>query len=209
MHLSQAAVSQALRELADALDVTLFTRAGRELQPTASARQLLALSEAPRAALIDIGAPLHGSRNARLAGPVHIAASSTIARYVLPVAVAGLIQAYPELRLSLTSGNSADVEIHVADGKADIGFIEGPSARDDLKASRWRTDALVVIGPADAPEALDPDKLSDHAGVAREAGSGTRSVFEHALALAGMRRRRRPRSTTDWNASAKQRSIEK
>lgn len=56
LHLSQAAVSQALRELADALDVTLFTRTGRELQPTASARQLLALSEAAARAAVTAGA---------------------------------------------------------------------------------------------------------------------------------------------------------
>lgn len=186
LHLSQAAVSQALRELAQALDAVLFTRVGRELRPTAAAHQLLALTHTPRAALSDIGAQLHGAEHADLAGPVRIAASSTIARYLLPRALAGLIQRHLALRLTLTSGNSAEIETRVADGDADIAFIEGPSTRGDLQIARWRTDELVIIGPASAPATLDTTELVEHAWVAREAGSGTRVVFEHALALAGL-----------------------
>ena len=44
LHLSQAAVSQAIAELADALEVVLFERHGREIKPTFAARQLLALA---------------------------------------------------------------------------------------------------------------------------------------------------------------------
>jgi len=185
MNLSQAAVSQSLRELAGALDVTLFTRDGRALQATAAARQLLALSQAPRHALADITESLHGTGTAELSGQVRIAASSTIARYLLPAALAPLIRSAPALRLELAAGNSADIEAQVAAGEADIGFIEGPALRDDIVATRWRTDTLVIIGPVDGPNRIDAAALTEHRWIAREAGSGTRSVFEHSLALAG------------------------
>lgn len=185
LHLSQAAVSQALRELAEALEVTLFTRDGRQLKATASAHQLAALSQTPRQALADLGAQLQGADSAEFAGPVRIAASSSIARYLLPQAVAELLGAHAGLQLTLIAGNSADVEARIATGDVDIGFIEGPATRNDIVASAWRTDALTIIGPPDGPDALDPAALASYPWIAREAGSGTRHVFEHSLALAG------------------------
>lgn len=185
LHLSQAAVSQALRELAQALDVTLFTRDGRELRATASAHQLAALSHAPRRALADIAAQIQGDDSTELAGPIRIAASSSIARYLLPTALAGLLDAHPRLQITLIAGNSADVEERIAMGDVDIGFIEGPATRNDVVATAWRTDALTIIGPPDGPSELDPEALAGYPWIAREAGSGTRNVFEHSLGLAG------------------------
>lgn len=185
LHLSQAAVSQALRELAEALGVTLFTREGRQLRATASAHQLAALSHSPRRALADLTAQIQGDDDAELAGPVRIAASSSIARYLLPRAIAGLLSAYPGLQPTLIAGNSADVEDRIATGDVDIGFIEGPATRNDIVAAAWRTDALTLIGPADGPDEIDPAALAGYSWIAREAGSGTRHVFEHSLALAG------------------------
>ncbi|MCS4504454.1 HTH-type transcriptional regulator CysL [wastewater metagenome] len=187
LHLSQAAVSQALHELADALGITLFERRGREIVPTAAARQLLELVAAPMAALEDVPAQLApGDAAAELSGEVQVAASNTIARYVLPAALARLGRQHPGLRITVLSGNSAAVEARVAALEADVGFIEGPAQRDDVDVSAWRTDALQVIAPADYPvEGLSAATLAEHPWVVREPGSGTRAVFEQSLALAG------------------------
>lgn len=188
LHLSQAAVSQAMAELAAALGLTLFERRGREIVPTASARQLLARSAGPIAALAQLPeelAPHNGSAQA-LTGDICIAASSTIARYILPAALARMRHEHPALQLRVRSGNSAEVEAHVADLRADIGFIEGPSRRDDLMVEAWRTDTLEIIAPPDYPaDTIAADDLGAHAWVAREPGSGTRAVFEQSVALAG------------------------
>lgn len=187
LHLSQAAVSQALHELAEALNATLFERRGRAIAPTRAAHRLLALSQGPRAELTALEPRLHGNSKTALAGPVHIAASSTIARYLLPAPLARVARACPALHITLSSGNSAEVEARVAAGDADLGFIEGPPHHDKVSAQHWRTDQLEVIGPPDAPQRIDADTLSDWPWVTREAGSGTRVVFEQSLALAGLR----------------------
>lgn len=186
LHLSQAAVSQAIAELADALEITLFERRGRELVPTAAAHRLAALTDGPRQALDTLGDRLHGRAGPALAGPVAIAASSTIARYFLPAPLAALSREHPELSTTLSSSNSARVAARVAEGSADIGFIEGPADRNDLAVSRWRTDRLALIAPPDGPTTLSADTLDTHRWVMRESGSGTRSVFEQRLALAGI-----------------------
>ncbi|ROO31850.1 LysR family transcriptional regulator [Salinisphaera orenii YIM 95161] len=188
LHLSQAAVSQALRELAEALDLTLFERDGRRIVPTAAARQLLRLAAAPMAEFDALPGRLRPSAdNAELAGDIRIAASSTIARYILPSALAAVRREHPALDLAVISGNSSQAEAHVAALEADIGFIEGPPTRDDLHAAAWRTDTLQIIAPPDYPvAAVSPTDLAAHPWVAREPGSGTRAVFEQSLALAGL-----------------------
>lgn len=186
LHLSQAAVSQALRELADGLGTTLFQRQGRSLKPTRAADRLLALSHGPRTELATLGQRLAGAPAAELAGPIHIAASSTIARYVLPTPLARLTREHPALETTLSSGNSATVEACIARGEADLGFIEGPAQRDDIRATHWRTDRLEIIGPPDVPTTIDPAALHDWPWVMREIGSGTRTVFEQSLGLAGI-----------------------
>lgn len=188
LHLSQAAVSQALRELADAFELTLFERRGREIVPTAAARQLLYLSAGPVAALRDMPEQLApGNTRPELVGTIRLAASSTITRYILPRPLAMLRHAQPGLEVTVVSGNSMTVEARVADMDADIGFIEGPARREDVDAIRWGTDTLQIIAPPDYPTAdIDMESLAEHPWVARESGSGTRAVFEQSLALAGI-----------------------
>lgn len=186
LHLSQSAVSQALQELSQALGVQLFRRQGRLLEPTRAAQRLLALSHEPRAELNRLARRLQGAAPVALAGPVQIAASTTIARYLLPGAVARLSTAWPQLALTLTSGNSAEVEARVAAGQVDLGLIEGPPRRHDVQAEHWRTDHLEIIGPSSAPAALTPQALAHWPWVMRESGSGTRAVFEQSLAMAGL-----------------------
>ncbi len=188
LHLSQAAVSQALRELAIAFDLTLFERQGREIVATAAARQLLHLSAAPVAALRGMPEQLSpGSTSSALIGQIRVAASSTITRYILPRPLAILRDAQPGLEITVVSGNSANVETRVADMDADIGFIEGPAQRNDIDATHWGTDILQIIAPPDYPTAdISLETLAEHAWVARESGSGTRAVFEQSLALAGI-----------------------
>ena len=186
LYLSQAAVSQAMVELADALALTLFRRDGRTLRPTRAAYRLAELSAGPRATLGALPAQLHGTAEAKLAGPVHIAASSTIARYLLPERLAALAAHHPDLRLSQSSGNTTQVAARVARGEADLGFIEGPADREDLRATRWQTDRLVVIGAPGTPRQWPLSDLHSACWVMREPGSGTRRVFEQRLALAGL-----------------------
>lgn len=186
LHLSQAAVSQALQELADALDTTLFERRGRAIEPTRAAHRLLDLTHDPRAELAAVGQRLQGDGEAALAGPVHIAASSTIASYLLPARLARLSHTHPALKVTLSSGNSAAIEERITAGEADLGFIEGPPQHGDISAQHWQTDQLEIIGPPNAPAHITADALDDWPWVTREAGSGTRVVFEQSLALAGV-----------------------
>jgi len=185
VHLSEAAVSQTLRELADGLSTPLFERRGRWLEPTSDARRLRGFIEAPLAQLDALPDRLQVRSN-DLVGNVRIAASTTLARYLLPSILADLRATHPRLGVHMRSGNSVEAERRVAAGEADVGFIEGPPTRDDIDAEHWRTDYVQIIAPANWN--LDGVTLADLAQrswIGRERGSGTRAVFEHEIATAG------------------------
>lgn len=185
VNLSEAAVSQALRVLAEGLQTSLFERRGRWLAPTVEARRLRGFIEGPLAQLDALPDRLR-VHPTNLVGTVHLAASTTLARYLLPQVLAKLRQKHPQLGIRMRSGNSLEAEQQVAAGEADVGFIEGPPTRDDISAEHWQTDKVQIIAPANFDlEGVGLAELHRLPWVGRERGSGTRAVFEHGVAMAG------------------------
>ncbi|MDB5561415.1 MAG: LysR family transcriptional regulator, partial [Hyphomicrobiales bacterium] len=118
-------------------------------------------------------------------GALSIAASQTIASYWLPSRLLPFHASYPGLTLTLSAGNTETVAEAVLHGAADLGFIEGDIDAPALAERIVDQDhLLVVVGPQHPwsdGRRLAPDDLTQSPWVMREAGSGTRSMFENAL----------------------------
>lgn len=185
---SQAAVSARIKALEGALGVTLLERSprGTRLTPQGAlvadwARAALDAAEALEAGI----GSLRAARSARL----RVAASLTVAEYLLPRWLVALRGRHPDTAVSLASHNSADVTADVLDGRADVGFVEGPRMPAELDAQVVARDHLTVVVAPHHPWAarrrgVDAARLAATPLVAREAGSGTRSFLE--LALGGL-----------------------
>jgi molybdate transport repressor ModE-like protein len=126
-------------------------------------------------------------------GHLAIAASLTIAEYLLPgwlVAVRAQQQRHgvPPTEFTMTATNSERVATLVTAGTVDLGFVEGPEAPDGLHAELIGVDELVVVvGPSHpwaqrSKHRVSAATLASTPLVVREAGSGTRTVLERALA---------------------------
>jgi DNA-binding transcriptional LysR family regulator len=76
----------------------------------------------------------------------------------------------------------------LATGELDIAFVEGPCHSKGLVAVHWRDDELVIVTGAEHPwrsiAHITPNMLAQAPWIMREAGSGTREVFETAMAAA-------------------------
>lgn len=150
--------------------------------------------DAAGALLRDVAA-LRADRRASL----HVAASLTIAEYLVPRwlaelrAAAGSAPAVrPGVQVGLRVANSARVGELVVAGEADLGFVEGPDIADGLASRTVAGDRLaVVVAPGHrwvrrrAP--LPPAELAGTPIVVRERGSGTRDTLDRALAAGGLR----------------------
>jgi DNA-binding transcriptional LysR family regulator len=89
----------------------------------------------------------------------------------------------------LTAANTETVIIHVTEGLADIGFIEGPRQPTSLRSRVIGHDRLTVVVAPGHPWARRrrPVSAAELAGtplVSREGGSGTRDTLSAALATA-------------------------
>jgi DNA-binding transcriptional LysR family regulator len=129
---------------------------------------------------------LFGDHEGRLAGVLKIGASSTIGNYLIPRIFGDFVHAHPETRLSLDVGNTERVVSEVQRFHVDLGFIEGFCHDQAIETIPWERDQLVVFASPNHPLAqrrqISAADLAEVNWILRERGSGTREVFETAIA---------------------------
>ncbi|HEX3573939.1 MAG TPA: LysR substrate-binding domain-containing protein [Rhodopila sp.] len=184
LNLAQSAVSASIAALEARHGTKLFHRVGRGIELTEAgavflteARAVLARAEAAELVLSELG----GLKRGTLA----VQASQTIVSYWLPRYLVAFRRAYPGIDIRLTVGNTAQVATAIHQGTAELGFVEGV-VEDPVLEGRvvGRDQLVIVVGPEHpwaAGGAVSPQQLLDIEWVLREAGSGTRSMFEAAL----------------------------
>jgi DNA-binding transcriptional LysR family regulator len=187
--ISQSAASQALKELERVLGYRVLERVGRELMLTDAGQQIL-----PRVRqILSLSDSLTRPDSRRIAGTLRLAASVTIASYLLPTMIARYRRQHPEADARLEITNTDGVLRRLEKGQAQLGMIEGPALHPRLDIIPWRSDRLAVFCSPGHPLAgqgpLDARALTDQDWIVREAGSGTRAVLEAALQAQGVRPR--------------------
>ncbi|MFG3048483.1 LysR family transcriptional regulator [Streptomyces sp. NPDC048241] len=183
--ITQPAASSRLRSMERQLGVALVDRSPRGSRLTDAgalvtdwARQVVAAAE-----VFDAGAQaLRAARDSRL----RVAASMTIAEYLLPGWLLALRAGRPDTAVSLLAGNSAKVAELLLAGEADLGFVEGLSVPTGLDSAVIAHDRLTVVtAPAHPwarrPRPLKTAELAATPLILRERGSGTRQVLDAAL----------------------------
>jgi Transcriptional regulator len=183
--LTQSAVSMALGELENQLGGPLFDRHGRSLLLNDRGRYLLPLAKNILHQVANIEIVLSEQQGA-VAGVLEIVASSTIGNYVLPYLVGAFMQHYPDAHINMLVVNTMTAEKLVANGQADLGFVEGDVNVDALVATSWFTDELgIVVSPSHKLAGREtfriPDDLKEASWVMREEGSGTAEIFTKKL----------------------------
>jgi len=187
---SQPAVSKALRELEDQLDVVLIERGARAVSLTEAGQVLfeyaVGIFAMEREALEALQAYSDLER-----GRLRIGASMTVAAYWLPGYVADFAQAHPGVSLSLTSANTQTIAESLLACEVDIALVEGPVEDERIESRPWREEALLIVAPPDGALAkageVTVEALSQATWVVREPGSGTREVVNRWLDKLGIR----------------------
>lgn len=193
LNLTQSTVSAAIRTLEERHGVRLFDRLGRSILLTAEGRLFVPAAMAALAAArgaVQVLDDLSGTA----VGALSVATSQTVATQWLPRRLVAFRQAHPGLRLELQVCNTRECVAAVRDGRCDVAFVEGDVPDDPAGAALMRQvvgrDRLVlVVGSRHPWCARPPGGLAGLRGAAfvlREAGSGTRQMFEAALAAAGL-----------------------
>ncbi len=179
-----------MRQLERRLGLPLLERGprGSSLTPDGAMAAQWAAEAVEAADRFDAG--VAALRMAGHARPLAIAASLTVAEYLLPRWLMTLRAQDPAAHaISVTATNSAHVIELVNDCSHQIGFIEAPTETPGLTATTVARDELVTVVAPQHPwarrRAVSAAELARTPLVTREKGSGTRLSAEQMLITAG------------------------
>jgi DNA-binding transcriptional LysR family regulator len=194
LRISQPSASRRLSTLERGLGLVLVDRTRRGSRLTLAGQVVAGHA---RQVLDELDRLLAGAEKLRTRreAELRVAASLTIAEYLLPAWISELRRRRPELYIGLQVTNSEHVPELVESAEADIGFIEGPRLARVMATRQVAEDRLVVVVDPGHPwarrrEPLSARELSRTPLVLRESGSGTRQTLDRALYLAGCDRAR-------------------
>lgn len=189
-NVSQPAASMRIRSLEKALGISLLLRSNGRAQLTPEGEAVVEWSEPVLEKMNDL---LGGTAalKVRDRSTLRIAASMTVAEYLVPVWINRMNASMPDIATSLAMGNSEQIMDVIRSGNADIGFVEGWRIPHDLESREVVKDSLVVVVAPSHPwssrkKIVTPRELARTPLVMREKGSGTREVFERALHEQGL-----------------------
>lgn len=188
--LSQQGVSFRMRALEAQVGCPLVTRSPRGSTLTGTGMLIASWGAEVLAAADRLDAGIASLRSDRTR-QLHVAASQTIAEYLLPQWLVALRWQQQSLGLTpavvqLTVTNSASAAELVRSGTAAVGFMESPYVPKDLSSQTLQYDEMVLVVDPAHPWARRRSKVA--AGelartplVTREPGSGTREALEENL----------------------------
>lgn len=146
MHITQPAVSRLVRELQDALALTLFERRGTRLVPTREALALFAEVERSYVGLDRIAAAARELREGR-SGALRVAAMPALANGAVPRFAARFLAQRPHVDLALFGLVSMSVLDWVVSDQCDLGFAAAPIEHPLAQSVRMPAVRYVAVVP--------------------------------------------------------------
>ncbi|RCV86273.1 LysR family transcriptional regulator [Billgrantia montanilacus] len=150
IHLSQPAISIAIRKLEETVGGPLFSRTTRQLALTPEGDAFLPVAVRLLNDWNEAFADL-GERFSKQRGKVTVAALPTLAAGLLPGIIANFHAHYPRINLSLHDVLAEQVNQMVREGRADMGLSVSPQDAEDLVFERVLVDRYVAVCPLGHP----------------------------------------------------------
>jgi aminoethylphosphonate catabolism LysR family transcriptional regulator len=188
-NISQPTLTAQVGALEAEFGVELFVKRGRRRELSDTGRQLLAITTRLFAEEAEALAFLSDTRELRT-GRLSI---SAVGPFHVTEMLAAFNQAYPEIELAVTLGNSAEVLDDLASYRCDVAVLAYIDEDDRLLTVPYRRHPVAVFVRRDhrfaARDSIRLTELEGEPMIVREQGSTTRRAFEEALARTGTKPR--------------------
>ena len=186
LHMTQPAVSLAIRELEQYYGVHLFDRIGRRLKLTEAGQRFQVYAAQIRTLFDDMERQM---RDWDAFGLLRVGASITIGSQFLPHYVKAFYQQFPGTQVRVLVATSGQLEQKLLRDELDFALIEGVPHAASFHVEEYMDDHLVVLCPADSgyqpDQEISIEEFRRQNFLLREQGSGTREVFDRAVEAAG------------------------
>ena len=185
LYITQPAVTKHIRELEGHFKASLFERSGnRKIVLTPAGKLLLEYT----GKLLSIYSDMEFDMNLLVqkhSGILRIGASTTVAQYIIPPILAQFHSRFNQVKVSLITGNTTQVEDALLNKEIDLGIIEGLPGNFMIRYDEYLKDELVLVTTSSnsqvKKDTIKPEELKNYPIVLREHGSGTLDVIMNAL----------------------------
>jgi DNA-binding transcriptional LysR family regulator len=187
LNITQPAVSLQIRQLERSLGATLIERIGRKAKPTAAGAELLAHADRIDAAVSSALAAV-AQRATGAMGRVRLGTGATACIFLLPPMLRDLRQKYPDLEITVTTGNTVDIVRAIEENILDIGLVTMPVSGRAFDITPVMDDEFVVIAPLELklPARVTAAVLSTKPVLLFEPGGNTRRIADAWFAGRGI-----------------------
>ncbi|SNZ21048.1 LysR family transcriptional regulator [Cohaesibacter gelatinilyticus] len=182
LDMSQPAVTTAIKQLEETLNVRLFDRSTKVLRLTKASETFLpsierVLGELDQT-LHDFQAMVDGAQ-----GHVAVSVLPSVATNVLPRTIESFFAAFPNIRLSLRDDNSSGVRERVLSGEVDLGVAGRPDPTEALDFEPLIRDPFGVVAHKSHPLSqgsgpLKWQELADYPYISFAADTGIRPILD-------------------------------
>lgn len=184
LFITQPAVSNAINELENHLEVHLFDRISRKIYLNETGKLFLARV----IKLLDMYDNLEQNvKELEDNATIKIGSSITIANFILPKAIVDFESIYKNTPTKVTVGNAGKIEEMLYHNEIDLGLIEGVIYNEEFIRIPFSSYTLAIICSPNhklaVEESIDIGKLLQERLLLREKGSAIRDVFDGALLL--------------------------
>ncbi|MGR9159759.1 LysR substrate-binding domain-containing protein [Rhizobium leguminosarum] len=178
--LTGPAVTLQLKQVEDAVGMSLFDRTGDGMRLTAAGMAVLVAADTVEESLRTLADTIDALRGVRL-GSLRLGVVST-AKYFAPRIISAFLKRHPGIEVSLSVGNREQTIESLRRHDVDIALMGRPPRDISVRSAVFGDHPLVIVAPADHPLAkardISKEMLAQEKFIVREAGSGTRISLE-------------------------------
>ena len=186
LHMTQPAVSLAIKEMEEYYGVKLFDRIGRRLKITEAGKNLLQYANH----ILDTFQRMEaGLRSWDNGGLLRIGASITIGTQFLPSYIKIFTSQHSDIKVKAYVQPSEIIESRLLNNELDFALIEGIPHDPNIESVPYMVDVLSPICSAEGPwnnnQVVTVQDFIHEPVLLREPGSGTREIFDNVMELLG------------------------
>ena len=185
LHMTQPAVSLAIRKLESYYGIALFERMGRRLDITQTGLTFHAYASHIASLFDDMEKSL---RNWDHFGVLRVGASITIGAQFLPSYIKTFSAQYPDAEIRVKVAPTPQLEQELINNRLDLALVEGLPHSPALVSKDYMEDCLIVICPPGRfhqGQTLTQEQFQQQKFLLRERGSGTREEFDRQVEATG------------------------
>lgn len=191
LHLTQSAVSHAIKALETDLGCDLFYRQGREVYLTPHGRELVAHAEAIEREMSQARGNL-GALDQNPRGEMRIGCTPAAAQFILPTVLREFKDSFPQYNISIMPGESPEILERLEKNKIDVALCLKPRDASHLEWQTLLSDQLSFLTDSLHPWLAQPPRardLMDQTYIVSSRNSATFDLIQDYFLKLGVRPR--------------------